>query len=92
MVAYWKLKVAHYVIMSGDVIKLSESCIAMSTSDAKDELYEIFETRVNRAVAELKEDKNNVDVTQLDVTSMNTTITFDGLNGMHILEYYITLE
>ena len=91
---HWKLKVNHYIITSGNTVKLSESCIVSSVCKptAFAELCDLFKTYVNETITKLRKDKNNVDVTRIDVTTMNTTITFDGLNGMHVLEYYITLE
>lgn len=91
---HWKLKINHYIIMSGNTVKLSESCIASGVceAEAKAWICELFDIHVNETVANLRKDKNIIDVTRLDVTSMNTTITFDGLNGMHVLEYYISLE
>lgn len=91
---HWKLKVNHYIIMSGNVVKLSERCIASAVCEAEAlaRIRELFDINVNETITNLRKDKNNIDVTRLDVTTMNITITFDGLNGMHVLEYYISLE
>lgn len=86
-----KIMVAHYIIMGGVMTKLSEVCIAHGGADNVKEMDEIFKSRVDDYVKRLREDPNNIDVAKMYVTDNITYVTFSGLNGTHILEYYITL-
>ena len=86
-----EVMVAHYIIMGGVMTKLSEVCIGTSDVDNATELYDRFVDHVNKDVKQLKENPDNVDVTKVDVADRIAYVTFSGLNGTHVLEYYITL-
>lgn len=82
---------AHYIIMGGVMTKLSEVCIGNGAVDHAKDLRDHFADHITEDVERLKKDPNNVDVTQLDITDRIVQVTFSGLNGTHVLEYYITL-
>ena len=86
-----KIMAAHYIIMGGTMMKLSEVCIAKGDINSAEEMDEIFVRHITEDVERLKKDPNNVDVTKWDITDRIVQVTFSGLNGMHVLEYYITL-
>lgn len=83
--------VAHYIIMGGVMTKLSEVCIGTGTIERSTELYDRFVDHINKDVKQLKENPDNVDVTKVVVADRIIYVTFTGLNGTHVLEYYITL-
>lgn len=86
-----EIMVAHYIIMGGTMTKLSEVCVAKGGIDKVDEMDDCFVNHVNDDVKRLKENPDNVDVIKMNVTGNITYVTFSGLNGTHVLEYYITL-
>ena len=86
-----KIMAAHYIIMGGTMMKLSEVCIAKGDINSAEEMDEIFVRHITEDVERLKKDPNNVDVTRMDIASSITHVTFSGLYGTHALEYYITL-
>ena len=86
-----EVMVAHYIIMGGVMTKLSEVCVANGGGDCVKEINDCFADRISKDVKQLKENPDNVDVTVMDITDRITYVTFSGLNGMHVLEYYITL-
>lgn len=86
-----EVMVAHYIIMGGVMTKLSEVCAGTGDVNNTTELYDHFVDRINKDVKQLKENPDNVDVTKLDITDRIVYVTFSGLHGTHVLEYYITL-
>lgn len=86
-----EVMVAHYIIMGGVMTKLSEVCVADGGVDCVKEINDCFADRIDKDVKQLKVNPDNVDVTVMDITDRITYVTFSGLNGTHILEYYITL-
>lgn len=86
-----KIMAAHYIIMSGTMMKLSEVCIGMGAINSANEVHDQFVQHVTKDVEQLTKDPNNVDVTKWDIIDRIVQVTFSGLNGMHMLEYYITL-
>lgn len=86
-----EVMVVHYIIMGGVMTKLSEVCVANGGVDCVKEINDCFADRIDKDVKQLKVNPDNVDVTVMDITDRITYVTFSGLNGTHILEYYITL-
>lgn len=86
-----KIMAAHYIIMGGTMMKLSEVCIAKGDINSAEEMDDIFVRHITEDVERLKKDPNNVDVTRMDIASNIAHVTFSGLYGTHVLEYYITL-
>lgn len=86
-----RVMVAHYIVMGERMTKLSEVCIGKGAINSANEIHDQFVHRITEDVERLKKDPNNVDVTQFDITDRITHVTFSGLHGTHVLEYYITL-
>lgn len=86
-----EVMVAHYIIISGVMTKLSEVCVANGGVDCIKEINDCFADRIDKDVKQLKENPDNVDVTVMDITDRITEVIFFNLYGMHMLEYYITL-
>ena len=86
-----RVMVAHYTIVGGIMVKLSEVCIGMGAINSAKELHDQFVQHITKDVEQLTKDLNNVDVTKWDVADRIVQVTFSGLNGTHVLEYYITL-
>lgn len=86
-----KFMMTHYIIMGGTMTKLSEVCIATGDVDNVEGMEDCFVRRVNKDMKLLKENPDNVDVIKMNVTGSITNVTVSGLNGTHVLEYYITL-
>ena len=86
-----RIMVAHYTIVGGFMMKLSEVCIGRGAINSANEVYDQFVQHITEDVERLNKDQNNVDVTKWDITDRIVQVTFSGLNGMHVLEYYITL-
>lgn len=86
-----EVMVVHYIIMGGVMTKLSEVCVANGGVDCVKEINDCFADRIDKDVKQLKVNPDNVDVTVMDITDRITYVTFSGLNGTYILEYYITL-
>ena len=83
--------VAHYIIVGGLMTKLSEVCIGKGAINSANEVHDQFVQHITEDVERLNKDQNNVDVTKWDITDRIVQVTFSSLNGMHVLEYYITL-
>ena len=86
-----EVMVAHYIIVGGIMMKLSEVCVTNGGVDYVEEINDCFADRISKDVKRLKENPDNVDVTAMDITDRITYVTFSGLHGTHVLEYYITL-
>ena len=85
-----RVMVAHYTIVGGIMMKLSEVCTGKGAINSATEVHAQSVQHITEDVERLNKDPNNVDVTQLDITDRIVQVTFSGLNGMHVLEYYIT--
>lgn len=86
-----RVMVAHYTIVGGIMMKLSEVCIGKGAINSANEVHDQFVQHITEDVERLNKDQNNVDVTKWDITDRIVQVTFSGLNGMHVLEYYITM-
>ena len=86
-----RVMVAHYIIVGGLMTKLSEVCIGKGEINSANEVHDQFVQHITDDVEQLKKDPNNIDVTKWNITDRIVQVTFSGLNGMHVLEYYITL-
>lgn len=94
----WKIKLTHYVIVTGTPIKLSENCVVQTVVDSMNELPivqqkldDLFSKIIAKDTKALTDDPGNIDVSVLETAETITTVTFTDLTGLHILEYSITL-